>query len=312
VNSRHAISRTMARTKSPRPSRKPAVHLATSGGRSAAGAKAAAKKSSGRSIKRAASGSARRREDPVVQHAAREVLEAANQLIEGIDTWHRWFNTLRSAGDADPGIALRCHEDCYAAVQALCSHRVNVAPFNRQTPEEIFRMLPPLPDWSMGGVDQRWNARRKKWVETKRIRWQESPDFLGRYYGPQGRSRSSLHLRAAAAEVRMMVKRYPLSVLRAQDLGQGASAPKTPDKQQRATPKRRVRANALQIFPQGTEGLDPKLVAFAQHMLAGRDGKRSDNEIARELTGETQQPFKKARSLLARCRKLRKQGRLNF
>jgi hypothetical protein len=143
----------------------------------------------------------------------REILDAANQLINTIDLWQKWFSTLSSKGNANPAIAIRYRDECCAAVQALCSHHVQLPPFNEQTPETICLMLPPLPDSSRGGIVKRWDAHRKKWVKSKHPRWQKSEAFRALYFGPEGRFESSLALRSAALKVRKMLATYPQAVL---------------------------------------------------------------------------------------------------
>jgi hypothetical protein len=250
--------------------------------------------------------------DPLIQQETHEVRDAANQLIQAIDTWHGWFSTLRSDGDADPAIALRCHEMCCTAVQALCNHRVNVAPFNKQAANTIFQMLPPLPDGSAGGSHPRWDETRKKWVQVQRARWQESREFKDLYFGRSGRYDSSLELQSAALKVRQLVERYPLAVRPSKASDGESTSANVQENQTGARSKKPARANPLQIFPQGTADIDPNLIKFLQHLLTGRYGKRSDNEIAREFTRETKRSFKKAQSLLTRYRKLRDQGRVSF
>lgn len=150
---------------------------------------------------------------PDLDAERQEVLVAVNQLIEGIDAWHAWFQVLRSEGDADPGLALRYRDLCCAAIQALCAHQVKVAPFHEKAPDEIFRMLPPLPDGSLGGVDLRWDAPANEWRSKDRARWQESVEFLNQYYGTGGRYDSSLELRAAALKARELLTQFPHAVL---------------------------------------------------------------------------------------------------
>jgi len=234
--------------------------------------------------------------------ATSEVRQAADQLIQAIDTWHAWFATLRKTEDADPGIALRCYEECRAALLALCNHGVTIEPFKSKDLTSIAQMLPPLPNGSKGGSNLSFDTKTKRWKKTPRPRWQNSPELWDAYSGRDNRFDSSLKLRAAALQVRKMLDKYPGAVL---------SAPPVHSKplEESKTPRR---ANQAQIFPHGTAGIDPKLVDFATQLIARRDGKRSDRAIAREITGETATSYQKARSMLQRMSNYRRKGRINF
>jgi hypothetical protein len=73
------------------------------------------------------------------------------------------------------------------------------------------------------------------------------------------------------------------------------------------------RANHSALFPKGVPN-DPDIVDLVVRLNAEKEeptaNQRSYNEIARELTGETLHSDLKAQRLLARVRKLRKQGKV--
>jgi hypothetical protein len=82
-----------------------------------------------------------------------EVWTAANCLQVALDRWAGWSVELQERGDAHPAVALNCFEMARRAVRVLVTFRPNASPFDRASEAELLATLPPLPDWSVGGVE---------------------------------------------------------------------------------------------------------------------------------------------------------------
>lgn len=143
-----------------------------------------------------------------------EVWQATIHLLQALDAWQDWFRKLRAEGDVHPASALWCQETALQSVRVLCTHRVNMPPFDRESEAAILAMLPPIPDWSMAGTDDRWDPEQNQFVLYQRPRWQDDPQFLGRYYGgPEKRWETSTRLRGAALQLRLLLERFPMTAL---------------------------------------------------------------------------------------------------
>jgi hypothetical protein len=119
----------------------------------------------------------------IVRLRAQEVWRAAHQLKNTIEAWQAWWRELWSSGDADPGAALNYSVTAYDAIDVLCHHRINAAPFDVLSAAELRSILPPVPDGRLAGdvveADGKGGLRR-----TRTASWQELMRRDNRYYGP--------------------------------------------------------------------------------------------------------------------------------
>ena len=152
--------------------------------------------------------------DDMMLQRANEVWSAVNRLIDSIDIWQEWFRQLHKDNDADPAVALLCHETACQCIDTLCGHQVNAVPFNQESEDDIMKMLPRIPSWSMGGRRPDFDVQNGAWVMRERSRWQDDAEFLSTYYGANGRSITSTTLRGYGLQLRHMLEQFPLTVLR--------------------------------------------------------------------------------------------------
>jgi len=147
------------------------------------------------------------------QHAI-EVWQATIHLLQVLSAWQDWFRKPRAEGDAHPASALWCQETALQSIRVLCTHRVNMPPFDRESEAAILAMLPPIPDWSMPGTDERWDPEQHQFVPYQRPRWRDDRQLLGRYYGgPEKRCETSTRLRGAALQLLLLLDRFPMTAL---------------------------------------------------------------------------------------------------
>jgi hypothetical protein len=127
---------------------------------------------------------------------AQEVWRAAHQLREIIEVWQAWWRELRSTGTANAGAALGLRVAAGDAIDVLCRHRINAAPFDVVAPTELRAILPPVPDGRLAHecleLDGSGGTRRERSAS-----WQERMRLEDGYYSsandlPEawGRSRS--------------------------------------------------------------------------------------------------------------------------
>jgi hypothetical protein len=142
------------------------------------------------------------------------VWQATIRLLQALDAWQDWFRKLRAEGDADPACALWCQETAIQCIHVLCTHRVNMPPFDREDEAAILAMLPPIPDWAMAGTGDRWDDDQDQFVPYQRPRWQDDRQFRQRYYcGPEHRCTTATRLRGATLQLRLLLESFPMTAL---------------------------------------------------------------------------------------------------
>jgi sugar lactone lactonase YvrE len=143
-----------------------------------------------------------------------EVWTAANCLQIALDVWAAWFVELQETGDAHPGVALNCDDMARRAIKVLLAHRPIVEPFSLADETALTAMLPPIPAWWVAGTDVSPNAEQTELIEKVRVRWQEDPEFLDRYYWPPERLQEmASELRSSAARLIGLLKSFPTSAV---------------------------------------------------------------------------------------------------